>query len=136
MLSKPNVLEMVPKVGNRYEISIAVAKRARQIEKKRFETGDRNIRDSVDIATEEIYEGKVNVMKNGKYVLESKQNENEEVKQNDAVIQDTLPVDDKNIIEEKKDEAVLIEDKDTKKVKSKRKVKETKDKEESNGSNK
>ena len=35
MLSKPNVKEVVPKVGNRYESVLALAKRARQIESAR-----------------------------------------------------------------------------------------------------
>lgn len=78
MLAKPNVIDMSSKVGDRYEVAIAVAKRARQIEKKRYETGDRDIRDSVDLATEEIYEDKVKIIKNGSYVVEPEKPENEE----------------------------------------------------------
>ena len=36
MLSKPNVKEVMPKVGNRYQSVLALAKRARQIEAERL----------------------------------------------------------------------------------------------------
>jgi dTDP-4-amino-4,6-dideoxygalactose transaminase len=35
MLSNPNVSEIMPKVGNRYESALAIAKRARNIEARR-----------------------------------------------------------------------------------------------------
>lgn len=34
MLSDPNVKKIVPKVGNRYQAALAIAKRARDIEKE------------------------------------------------------------------------------------------------------
>ena len=37
MLSNPNINEIMPKVGNRYESAIALAKRARKIAKNRLE---------------------------------------------------------------------------------------------------
>ncbi len=70
MLSKPNVSEIMPKVGNRYETALAIAKRARTIEKRRVIEGSDDIRDAVDIASEEIAEEKVYVKKNGQYVVE------------------------------------------------------------------
>lgn len=70
MLSKPNVSEVMPKVGNRYETALAIAKRARDIEKRRVIEGSNEIRDSVDIAAEEIAEENVYVKKNGQYVVE------------------------------------------------------------------
>ena len=69
MLSNPNVSEIMPKVGNRYESALAIAKRARNIENKRVVEGSRDITDSVDIAAKEIAEGKVKVKKNGEYVV-------------------------------------------------------------------
>lgn len=54
MLSNPNVNEIMPKVGNRYESAIALAKRARKIAKNRLEEGSDDIRDAVDVAGEEI----------------------------------------------------------------------------------
>ena len=42
MLSKPNVKEIVPKVGNRYQSVLAIAKRARKIEKDRLEKFNQN----------------------------------------------------------------------------------------------
>ena len=63
MLAKPSVNEVMPKVGTRYELAIAVAKRARQIAEKRIEEGDLDITDAVDIATREIAEDKVKVEK-------------------------------------------------------------------------
>ena len=40
MLSKPNVNDLMEKAGNRYESVIAIAKRARQIEKRDYEKFD------------------------------------------------------------------------------------------------
>ena len=63
MLAKPSVNDVMPKVGTRYELAIAVAKRARQIAERRIEEGDPDITDAVDIATREIAEDKVRVEK-------------------------------------------------------------------------
>lgn len=62
MLSNPNVSEVMPKVGNRYESALAIAKRARNIEARRIAENDPDIKDAVDIAATEIAEGKVNVI--------------------------------------------------------------------------
>ena len=70
MLSKPNVKEIMPKAGNRYETALAISKRARDIEKRRAIEGRDDIRDSVDIAAEEIAEEKVYVKINEQYVIE------------------------------------------------------------------
>jgi len=70
MLSNPNINEILPKVGNRYEAVLAISKRARSISKKRVEEGSDDIRDAVDVAAEEIAENRVYVRKNGKYVVE------------------------------------------------------------------
>lgn len=59
MLSNPNVSEIMPKVGNRYESALAIAKRARNIEARRVAENDMDIKDAVDIAATEIVEGKV-----------------------------------------------------------------------------
>ena len=40
MLSDPNVKKILPKVGNRYEAALAIAKRARDIENRRVIEGD------------------------------------------------------------------------------------------------
>ena len=61
MLSNPNVSEVMPKVGNRYESALAIAKRARNIEERRIAEGDPDIKDAVDIAAKEIVDGKVDV---------------------------------------------------------------------------
>ena len=42
MLSKPNVKEIAPKVGNRYQSVLAIAKRARKIEQERLEKFNQN----------------------------------------------------------------------------------------------
>ena len=78
MLSNPNVNEIMPKVGNRYESAIALAKRARKIAKNRLEEGSDDIRDAVDVAGEEIENEKVYVKKNGKYVIKPNVIEDEE----------------------------------------------------------
>ena len=67
MLSEPNVNEILPKVGNRYEAAVAIAKRARDIEKRRISEGDTDITDAVDIASKEIANESVYVLKNKKY---------------------------------------------------------------------
>lgn len=69
MLSNPNVSQIIPKVGNRYESALAIAKRARNIENRRIIEGDNDITDAVDIAAKEIAEGKAKVKKNGEYVV-------------------------------------------------------------------
>jgi len=63
MLAKPSVNDVMPKVGTRYELAVAVAKRARQIQERRIEEGDPDITDAVDVATKEIAEDKVKVEK-------------------------------------------------------------------------
>ena len=79
MLSNPNINEIMPKVGNRYESAIALAKRARKIAKNRLEEGSDDIRDAVDVAGEEIENEKVYVKKNGKYVVQPNVIEDEEI---------------------------------------------------------
>ena len=64
MLAKLSVNDVMPKVGTRYEVALAVAKRARQISNKRVEEGDPDISDPVDVATKEIDAGKVTVAMN------------------------------------------------------------------------
>lgn len=70
MLSDPNVKRIMPKVGNRYESALALAKRARQIEEKRLEENDRDIHDAVDIAGEEIADGKIEITIDGESISE------------------------------------------------------------------
>ena len=79
MLSKPNVSEIMPKVGNRYEVALAIAKRARDIEKKRTIENSSDIRDAVDIASKEIADEEVYVKKQGEYVIK-KEETKEDVK--------------------------------------------------------
>lgn len=66
MLSKPNVEELMGKVGSRYDVALAVAKRARQIADKRLTSQDGCISDAVNLASIEIDEDKVVVTKVGK----------------------------------------------------------------------
>lgn len=70
MLSDPNVKKIVPKVGNRYQAALAIAKRARDIEKRRVIENDPDITDAVDIAGKEIVEEKVFVKINDKFTIE------------------------------------------------------------------
>lgn len=86
MLSKPNVNDLMEKSGNRYETVIALAKRARQIERRRNQTGDSCIKDAVDVASKEIIEQKSFVKRNGEYICPSK---NEEIDMN-TVISETV----------------------------------------------
>ena len=86
MLSKPNVNDLMEKSGNRYESVIAIAKRARQIERRRLATNDPCIDDAVDVASKEICEQKSFVKKNGEYVCPIK---DEEVDMN-TVISETV----------------------------------------------
>ena len=86
MLSKPNVNDLMEKSGNRYESVIAIAKRARQIERRRIATGDPCIDDAVDVASKEICEQKSFVKRNGEYICPVK---DEEVDMN-TVISETV----------------------------------------------
>lgn len=77
MLSDPNVKKIVPKVGNRYQAALAIARRARDIENRRVIEGDSEIKDAVDIAANEIVEGKVRIKIDGKYAAEQDENNDE-----------------------------------------------------------
>lgn len=57
MLSSPNALDIMPKVGSRYEVALATSKRARQIADRRVKTEDPDITDPVDIASKELADG-------------------------------------------------------------------------------
>ena len=81
MLSDPNVKKILPKVGNRYEAALAIAKRARNIENRRVMEGDPDIKDAVDIASEEIVDEKVYVKINGKYTVEPDEKKLEELRE-------------------------------------------------------
>lgn len=83
MLAKPSANEVMPKVGTRYEVAVAVAKRARQIAERRIEEGDPDITDAVDVATREIAEDKIKVAKESQ----------------DVVNQDIIVEDEEDIIE-------------------------------------
>ena len=83
MLSKQNVKEIMPKVGNRYESALAIAKRARYIENRRIVEGSSDIRDAVDVAANEIADGEVLVKKDGEYV-------DKEVVKKDSVLKDEI----------------------------------------------
>lgn len=70
MLSNPNVSQIMPNVGNRYESALAIAKRARNIENRRLVEASSDIRDAVDLAAEEIAGKKAFVKIDGKYIVE------------------------------------------------------------------
>lgn len=78
MLSDPNVKKIVPKVGNRYQAALAIAKRARDIEKRRVIENDPDITDAVDIAGKEIAEEKVFVKINDKFTIDPHEKQSEE----------------------------------------------------------
>ena len=69
MLSDPNVKKILPKVGNRYEAALAIAKRARDIENRRVIEGDTEIKDAVDIAAQEIVDEKIYVNIKDRYTV-------------------------------------------------------------------
>lgn len=95
MLSKPNVKEVMPKVGNRYQSVLALAKRARQIESdrlvKRAECKEKNkeckdeckdcVYDAVNRASEEISEGKVYIKIDGEYAVTPESEMEKEIKE-------------------------------------------------------
>ncbi len=72
MLSSPNALDIMPKVGSRYEVVLATSKRARQIADRRIKTEDPDITDAVDVASKELAEGTTVV-------------EKEEIAENDVI---------------------------------------------------
>lgn len=85
MLSDPNVKKIVPKAGNRYQAALAIAKRARDIEKRRVIEGDPDITDAVDVAAKEIVDEKVYVKVNGEYVIKPDLEKIEEIKKSNIV---------------------------------------------------
>ena len=82
MLSKPNVKEIIPKVGNRYESVLALAKRARQIE------FTEDMSDAVDIAAKEIADGKVYVKIKGEYAVTPESEMEREIKEAQEAMQE------------------------------------------------
>ena len=123
MLSSPNVNDLMEKAGNRYETALAVAKRARTIAAKRLERGDLNIKDTVDIAAEEINNGIALVKINGEYVCKK------EIKEEDIdnTINETVEgiLKDLDMLEESEHkEEVIVEEKPKAKRGRKPKVKE------------
>ncbi|MDO4283003.1 MAG: DNA-directed RNA polymerase subunit omega [Clostridia bacterium] len=81
MLSDPNVKKIMPKAGNRYQSALAIAKRARNIENRRVIEGDNCIKDAVDIAAQEIVDGKVLVKFKGEYVCKPEEKAETEITQ-------------------------------------------------------
>ena len=61
MIIKPTVTDLLEKVDNRFELVIAVAKRARQISEGQTPLTTVQDKSSVTIAANEIAEGKVTV---------------------------------------------------------------------------
>lgn len=126
MLAKPNVNDLMEKSGNRYESVIAIAKRARQIERRRLAKNDPCIDDAVDQASKEICSQKSFVKKNGEYVCPAK---DEEVDINTVISEtvdgilkdlaldaDIINNDDETIADIKKEKSVtnLVDEKKTK----------------------
>ena len=75
MLSSPNVEDLMSKVGNRYDVVLAVSKRARKIADNRIAAGSEDITDPVDVASCEIKDGVVNVTSKISYSEAAKQGE-------------------------------------------------------------
>lgn len=102
MLSKPNVKEVMPKVGNRYQSVLAISKRARQIEAETLEkrknckealkqtgkepnckVGDCKecVFDAVDRAAKEIRDGKIYIKIDGEYAVTPQSEMEREIKE-------------------------------------------------------
>ena len=61
MLSKPNVKEIMPKVGNRYQSVLAIAKRAREITDDIVLKGDIVEEKPVNLAIKDFNKGKFKI---------------------------------------------------------------------------
>lgn len=59
MMNKPPIDELVKKTGNKYVLSILVAKRAKEIEATRREELATADRKAISIALDEIYNGEI-----------------------------------------------------------------------------
>lgn len=78
MLAEPTIDTVVEKSGkNRYETSILVAKRAREISAKRLETDSDEILEPVEVATYELVNGDIEFV--NKEDLEKAEEEVEEI---------------------------------------------------------
>jgi DNA-directed RNA polymerase subunit K/omega len=84
MLSKPNVNDLMEKAGSRYDAALAIAKRARNIARTRIEIGDNDIKDAVDLASQQIVDDKALVKFDGKYIVDfsNKDINEEEIEEN------------------------------------------------------
>lgn len=63
MMVKPSVTELLKQVGNRFELVVATAKRARQLSNGDKALTDKDEESKVTLAADEIAEGKVTVCK-------------------------------------------------------------------------
>ncbi len=61
MIVEPNVTDLLKKVNNRYELVVAVAKRARQLSNDEDSLTNSDEESAVTLAAIEIAEGKVKV---------------------------------------------------------------------------
>lgn len=59
MMYEPPIDEMIKKVGSNYELANLMAKRAKQIAQLHLEEVESGEKKELEIAAEEIYEGKV-----------------------------------------------------------------------------
>ena len=62
MMVQPTVTDLLKKVGNRYELVVATAKRARQLSMGEKPLSDKEEASSVTLAADEIAEGKVSII--------------------------------------------------------------------------
>lgn len=60
MMNKPPIDELVKKTdGNKYKLSVIVAKRAKELEKRIPAELEKSDKKAISIAMEEVYEGKI-----------------------------------------------------------------------------
>ncbi len=64
MMFEPPIDTMVKKVGSNFELANLMAKRAKQIAQMQLDEVEDGTRKELEIAAEEIYEGKVTAVKN------------------------------------------------------------------------
>lgn len=60
MMNKPPIDELVEKTGgNKYKLSVVVAKRAKELEKRIPAELEKSDKKAISIAMDEVYEGKI-----------------------------------------------------------------------------
>lgn len=94
MLAEPTIDKVLEKSGkNRYETSLLIAKRAREIGDKRLETDSDEILDPVEVATRELMNGDIEFLSEEEAKAEEEAKEAEETEEKEETEEEVEEID-------------------------------------------